>query len=81
MMIEKIKKIVKIVLTQLGLKKIIVIFFRTKFWNLYLYPLLLFFQKFYLRLKYYKLFRLNSLIPTKHLIALDIRFKEPTILF
>lgn len=72
MIFEKIKSLLKIVLTQVGLKKAIVIFLRTKLWNSYLYPLLLFFQKFYLRLKYYKLFRFNSLIPTKHLIALDV---------
>ena len=79
MSINKIKYFLKTVLTSLGLKPLIVSFLNSILWKEYLFPLFFFIIKFPLRLKYYQTFRFGSLIPTEHLVALDIMKKISAI--
>ena len=62
----------KIILTKAGLKPIISFILRSSLIKNYLNPTLIFFRNLPLRLKYYQLIRINKIVPTKHLIALNI---------
>tara|TARA_B100001123_G_C15176965_1_gene973723 strand:+ start:392 stop:1204 length:813 start_codon:yes stop_codon:yes gene_type:complete len=79
MFINKIKYFLKTVLTKVGLKPLIVSFLNSNVWKKYLFPLFFFIWKLPLRLKYYKIFKFYSLVPTEHLVALDILKKISSI--
>ena len=68
----RIISFVKIILTKIGLKPIILLIIHSNLCKNYLFPILINIIKLPLRLKYYKLIRINKLVPFKHLIAIDI---------
>ena len=68
----RIISFVKIILTKIGLKPIILLIIHSNLCRNYLFPILINIIKLPLRLKYYKLIRINQLVPLKHLIAIDI---------
>ena len=69
---NKFLSFIKIILTKIGLKPIILLIIHSSLWRSYLHPIIFFFTKLPLRLKHYQLFRINKLIPINHLIAIDI---------
>ena len=60
---------------KLGLKAVILLILHTNFWRNYLHNFFVFLIKLPLRLKYYRLIRINRFVPTRHLIALNIMQK------
>ena len=64
--------LMKIFLTKVGLKPIIISFLHSSLWKKYLHPTIFFFLKLPLRLKYFRLIRINKLVPTNHLIVIDV---------
>ena len=69
---NKFLSFIKIILTKIRLKPIILFIIRSSLWRSYLHPIIFFFTKLPLRLKHYQLFRINKLVPINHLIAIDI---------
>ena len=69
---SRIISIVKIILTKIGLKPIILLIIHSNLCKNYLFPILINIIKLPVRLKYYKLIRINKFVPLKHLIAIDI---------
>ena len=69
---NKIISLVKIILTKIGLKPIILLIIHSNLCKNYLFPILKNIIKLPLRLKYYKLIRINKFVPLRHLIAIDI---------
>ena len=69
---NRIISFVKIILTKIGLKPIILLIIQSNLCKYYLFPILYNVIKLPLRLKYYKLIRINKFVPLKHLIAIDI---------
>ena len=69
---NKFLSFIKIILTKIELKPIILLIIHSSLWRSYLHPIIFFFTKLPLRLKYYQLFRINKLVPINHLIAIDI---------
>ena len=63
---------VKRILTKIGLKPIILLIIHSNLCRDYLFPILINITNLPLRLKYYKLIRINKFVPLKHLIAIDI---------
>ena len=69
---NKFLSFIKIILTKIRLKPIILLIIHSSLWRSYLHPIIFFFTKLPLRLKHYQLFRINKLVPINHLIAIDI---------
>ena len=69
---NKFLSFIKIILTKIELKPIILLIIHSSLWRSYLHPIIFFFTKLPLRLKYYQLFRINKLVPINHLIAINI---------
>ena len=69
---NKFLSFIKIILTKIGLKPIILSIIHSSLWRSYLHPIIFFFTKLPLRLKHYQLFRINKFVPIKHLIAIDV---------
>ena len=69
---NRIISFVKIILTKIGLKPIILLIIHSNLCKNYLFPIWPNIIKLPLRLKYYKLIRINKFVPLKHLIAIDI---------
>ena len=63
---------VKRILTKIGLKPIILLIIHSNLCRDYLFPILINIVNLPLRLKYYKLIRINKFVPLKHLTAIDI---------
>ena len=69
---NKLLIFIKLILTKIGLKPILLSIIYSSLWQRYLHPIIFFFIKLPLRLKYYQSFRINKLVPVNHLIAIDI---------
>ena len=72
MLKKKKLNIIKTFLEKMGLKPFIVSIFQSNLWKKYIHPIFYFILNFHLRLKYFKLIRLNKFVPTNHLIVIDI---------
>ena len=64
--------LIKKILTKIGLKPIFLLIIHSNFCRNYLFPILINITNLPLRLKYYKLIRINKFVPLKHLTAIDI---------
>ena len=69
---NRIISFVKIILTKIGLKPITLLIIHSNLCRNYLFPILINIINLPLRLKYYKLIRINKFVPLRHLIAIDI---------